>query len=85
MDLGYVSDEAPSFTNVDDHSPKHDRLNKPMDDSSESMIRQVLDDARAKGRDHITQTELAVRAGQQVRPDITAAEILAVVRLLQHS
>jgi hypothetical protein len=56
-----------------------------MDESLERIIRQSLDDARAKGRDYLTQTELAVRAGCQVRPDMTASEVLAMVRLLQQS
>ena len=56
-----------------------------MDESLKRIIRQALDEARAKGRDYITQTELAVRAGHQVRPDLTASEILAMVRLLQQS
>ena len=56
-----------------------------MDESLECIIRQALDDARAKGRDYITQTELAVRAGHQVRLDMTAGEILAMVRILQQS
>ncbi len=49
----------------------------------EHVIRQALDDARAKGRDHVTQTELAVEAVRNARPDMTASEILAVVRLMQ--
>ena len=56
-----------------------------MDESLERIIRQAPLEARAMGRDYITQTELAVRAGQQVSPDSTAAEIPAVVRLLQQS
>ena len=56
-----------------------------VDESLERIMRRALDDARAKGRDYITQTELAVRAGQQVSPDSTAAEIPAAVRLLQQS
>lgn len=54
-----------------------------MDESLERIIRQALEDARAKGRDYLTQTELAVRAAQVVRPDLTASEILATVRRLQ--
>jgi hypothetical protein len=54
-----------------------------MDKSIERIIRRVLEDARAKGRDHLTQTELAVRAVREVRPDMTASEILAAVRLAQ--
>jgi hypothetical protein len=34
-----------------------------MDKSIERIIRRVLEEARAAGRDHITQTELAVRCG----------------------
>ena len=33
-----------------------------MDDDLQRIIRQALEDARAAGRDHLTQTELAVRA-----------------------
>ncbi len=54
-----------------------------MDKSVERIIRRVLEEARAKGRDHITQTELAVEAVRNARPDMTASEILAVVRLMQ--
>jgi hypothetical protein len=56
-----------------------------MDESLERIIRRALEEARAKGRDYITQTELAVRAGHQVRPDLTTSEVLAMVRLLQQS
>jgi hypothetical protein len=37
-----------------------------MDKSIERIIRRTLDDARAKGRDYLTQTELAVRAVREV-------------------
>ena len=56
-----------------------------MDESLERIIRQALDDARAKGRDYITQTELAVQADCQVRPDLAVPEVLAMVRILQQS
>ena len=56
-----------------------------MDESLERIIRQALREAREKGRDYLTQTEIAVRAARQVRPDLTAAEILAMVRRLQQS
>ena len=49
----------------------------------ERIIRRVLEEARAKGRDHLTQTELAVRAVCQARPDITASEALAAVELVR--
>jgi len=37
--------------------------------SLERIIRQALNESKAKGRDHITQTELSVRAGlpEQIR------------------
>ena len=54
-----------------------------MDKSVERIIRRVLEDARAKGRDHLTQTQLAVEAVRNARPDMTASEILAVVHQLQ--
>ena len=56
-----------------------------MDESLERIIRQALEDARAKGRDFLTQTQVAVAAGRQARPDLTASEILATVRRLQRS
>ena len=56
-----------------------------MDKSIERIIRRVLEEAREKGRDHLTQTEEAVRAVREARPDLTASEILAAVRRLQSS
>ena len=56
-----------------------------MDAGLENVIRRALEDARAAGRDHLTQTEEAVRAGREARPDLTASEILATVRRLQQS
>ncbi len=52
-----------------------------MDKSIERIIRRALEDARAKGRNHLTQTELAVRAVRQARPDMTASDALAAVEL----
>ena len=40
-----------------------------MDMNIERIIRRVLEEARGKGRDHLTQTEEAVRAVCQARPD----------------
>ncbi len=54
-----------------------------MDKSIERTIRRALEEARAKGRDHLTQTELAVRAVREARPDMTASEALAAVHLVQ--
>jgi len=56
-----------------------------MDKSIERIIRRVLEDARAKGRDHLAQTEEAVRAVREARPDMTASEALATARRLQSS
>ncbi len=56
-----------------------------MDAGLENVIRRALADARAAGRDYLTQTEEAGRAGHEARPDLTASEILAQVRRLQQS
>jgi hypothetical protein len=56
-----------------------------MDKSVERIIRRALEDARAASRDYLTQTEEAVRAGHEARPDLTASEVLAIVRRLQQS
>jgi hypothetical protein len=42
-----------------------------MDKSVARIIRRVLEEAREKGRDHLTQTELAVKEiqRQKLRPD----------------
>ncbi len=56
-----------------------------MDKSIERIIRRVLEEAREKGRDHLTQTTLAVRAVCQARPDMPASEALAAVRRRQSS
>ena len=50
-----------------------------------ASIRQALDDARASGRDHLTQTEEAVRAVLQARPGMTASEALAAVNVVRQS
>ena len=49
------------------------------------VIEHALEDARSRGRDHVGQTELAVRAVGQVRPDMNASDALAAVRLFQQS
>jgi len=56
-----------------------------MDKSIERIIRRVLEEARVKGRDHLTQTELAVRAVREVRPDMTASDALAAVNMVRRS
>ena len=59
------------------------RSHAGMDKSIERIIRRVLEEARAKGRDDLTQTELAVQAVRQARPDMTASDALAAVHLVQ--
>ena len=56
-----------------------------VDKSVERIIRRVLEEAREKGRDHITQTELAVRAVREARPDMTASDALAAVEMVRQS
>ncbi len=56
-----------------------------MDKSIEHVVHRVIVEAREKGRDHLAQTEEAVRAVREARPDLTASEILAAVRRLQSS
>ena len=54
-----------------------------MDPGLQTVIRQALADAQAAGRDHLTQTEVAVRAVLQVRPDMTASEAQSAVDLVR--
>ncbi len=54
-----------------------------MDPDLETVIRQALGVAKAAGRDDMGQTLLAVQAVQQARPDMTAADALAAVNLVQ--
>ncbi len=61
------------------------RSDSGMDDSLERIIRQALGDARARGRDPLAQTVLAVRTVREVRPDMTAPEALSAVEFVQSS
>ena len=45
-----------------------------MDKDLQHVIHQALVDAQAVGKDSLTQTELAVRAVLQVRPDMRASD-----------
>ena len=56
-----------------------------MDKSLEHIVRQALEDARARGQDYISQTWLAVGAVREARPDMTASEVLSVVNLVRRS
>jgi hypothetical protein len=50
----------------------------------EEIIRQALEDTLAAGYDHMAQTVLAVQAVQRARSDMTAADAMAAVNLVQH-
>jgi hypothetical protein len=54
-----------------------------MDSDLENVIRQALGVLKAAGRDDMGQTVLAVQAVQRARPDMTAADALAAVNLVQ--
>ncbi len=52
-----------------------------MDPDLENVIRRALADAEIASRDHVAQTEQAVRAVLQARPDMTASDALTAVNL----
>ena len=54
-----------------------------MDKSVEQIIRRVLEDGQAMGWDHLTQTELAVEAVCEARPDMTASDAWAAVEMVR--
>ncbi len=60
------------------------RSHTHIDPDLENVIRQALADAQAAGKDYLSQTELAVRAVQRARPDMTASDALAAVNLVRH-
>ncbi len=59
------------------------RSHTHMDPDLENVIRPALGDALEAGRDHMSQTMIAVQAVQQARPDMTAADALDAVLLVQ--
>ncbi len=59
------------------------RSHTRMDPDLENVIRQALGVAKAAGRDDMGQTMIAVQAVQQARPEMTAADALAAVNLVQ--
>ena len=61
------------------------RSNPNPNDDLKDVIQQALEDARNRGRDYVGQTELAIRAVRQVRPDMNASDALAAVRLFRRS
>ena len=56
-----------------------------MDPDLENVIRQALADAKAAGKDYLSQTEEAVRAVLQARPDMTASDALMAVNLVRRT
>ncbi len=56
-----------------------------MDPDLETVIRQALEDARAAGKDYLTQTEEAVRAVRKVRPAMTSPEAVRAVEMVRRS
>ncbi len=60
------------------------RSHSPMDPDLENVIRRALGIAKAVGKDDMGQTMIAVQAVQRARPDMTAADALAAVNLVQH-
>jgi len=61
------------------------RFDPGPEDDLKHVIQQALEDARNRGRDYVGQTELAVRAVRQARPDMNASDALAAVCLFQRS
>ena len=55
-----------------------------VDPDLENVIRQALTDAKAAGKDHLSQIEDAVWAVKRARPDMTTSDALAAVNLIPH-
>ncbi len=72
----FVTERLPTSRQVRSH--------RGMDPDLENVIRQALGDALAAGKDHLSQTELAVRAVQRTRPDMTASDALTAVNMVRH-
>jgi len=49
------------------------------------QARRALEEAQAAGKDHLSETEAAVRTVRVARPEVTASEALAVVNLVRRS
>ncbi len=60
------------------------RSHTHMDPDLENVIRQALADALAAGKDHMSQTVLAVRAVQRARPDLSDYDLLGAVSRSRH-
>ncbi len=56
-----------------------------MDESLERIIHRVLEDAQAMDWASVTQTQVAVEAVREARPDMTTSDALAAVNLVRRS
>ncbi len=56
-----------------------------MDPDLANIIRQALADAKAAGKDYLSQTEEAIRTVRQARPAMTASDALVAVNLVRRS
>ena len=54
-----------------------------MDSDLTRVVQQALEDARSAGCDDLTQTERAVRAVMQARPDFSASAALTAINRIQ--
>ncbi len=52
-----------------------------LDDELMALIRRTIAEAEAAGKDFLTQTEWAVRAVREARPEMGAPEALTAVKL----
>ena len=65
--------------------PVRPRPHAAADKTLERINLRTLEDARARGREHLAQTELAVRPVCEARPAMTASDALAAVNRLRRS
>ena len=50
----------------------------------ERIVTRAIEDARARGRDHLTQTEHAVRQVLTIRHDLSPPDALALVTMIRN-
>ncbi len=50
----------------------------------ERVIYRAIQDAKLAGRDNTIQNEVAVRTVRWIRPEMTASEVLTVVKSVRH-
>ena len=72
---------APDRAGATDRSSPVPSLYADIDDALERIICKALSTARNRGRDHLTQTEQALRAAQQARPGLSVPEALSAVHM----